>query len=241
MRRVVVGASGGVTSAWCLDWALNKFPKEEVVALFHDTKSEDPDTYRFLHEITDFLGIEITERSDGRSVDEVEEDEGAIANNQMAFCSRILKVDQRNKYFDELRSQGVDEIILVLGYTSDEWRRIQRAYMTANRLGYLALFPLVHDGKSKEDCFSWLCSTGIKPPSMYDWSGHANCVGCRRGGKNYWKAVLANNPNVYYSVAEKEAEFGHTVINGITLYQLEVTDIKVHKVSIEVGTCECGT
>ena len=35
MRRIVVGYSGGVTSAWCLDWALRTFPREEVVALFH--------------------------------------------------------------------------------------------------------------------------------------------------------------------------------------------------------------
>lgn len=30
MRRVVVGFSGGVTSAWCAGWALRTFPREEV-------------------------------------------------------------------------------------------------------------------------------------------------------------------------------------------------------------------
>lgn len=68
MRRIVVGHSGGLTSAWALGWALREFPRSEVVALFHDTKREHKDTYRFLHEISAALGIEITERSDGRTV-----------------------------------------------------------------------------------------------------------------------------------------------------------------------------
>ena len=75
MRRIVVGYSGGVTSAWCLGWALRTYPRGEVVALFHDTKSEDADTYRYLREMAVVLGIPITERSDGRSVEEVEDDD----------------------------------------------------------------------------------------------------------------------------------------------------------------------
>lgn len=52
-RRVVVGFSGGVTSAWCAGWALRNYPREEVVLLFHDTKEEHPDTYRFIREMSD--------------------------------------------------------------------------------------------------------------------------------------------------------------------------------------------
>lgn len=40
MRRVIVGFSGGVTSAWCAGWALENYPREEVILLFHDTKEE---------------------------------------------------------------------------------------------------------------------------------------------------------------------------------------------------------
>lgn len=67
MRRVIVGFSGGVTSAWCAGWALRNFPREEVVLLWHDTKEEHKDTYRFLHEMAAALDMPIVERSDGRS------------------------------------------------------------------------------------------------------------------------------------------------------------------------------
>lgn len=103
MRRVVVGFSGGVTSAWCAGWALEHFPREEVVLLFHDTKEEHPDTYRFLREMAAALEMPITERSDGRSVTEVFRDEGFLGNNQNAMCSRILKQQQGDRYLDELR------------------------------------------------------------------------------------------------------------------------------------------
>lgn len=97
VKRVVVGFSGGVTSAWAAMWALRQFPRDEVVWLFHDTKEEDADTYRFIRQFSEVAGFPITEQSDGRSVTQVFEDENAIANNRMAFCSRILKAEQREQ------------------------------------------------------------------------------------------------------------------------------------------------
>lgn len=47
-----MGFSGGVTSAMCAGWALANFPKEEVILLFHDTKEEHKDTYRFMNEMS---------------------------------------------------------------------------------------------------------------------------------------------------------------------------------------------
>jgi hypothetical protein len=242
--RIVVGHSGGVTSAWSLGWALRKFPRREVVALWHDTKREDEDTIRFLQEIAKKLGIKITERSDGRTVEEVEDDEGALANNRMAFCSRILKAEQKEKYFVELRNQGVTEIISVLGFSGIEWRRIQRAMMNAERGGYIVRFPVEEERKSKQDCADWCLSIGVRPPRMYQWSEHANCVGCRRGGKAYWLKVKENRPDVFLSAIEREKEFGHTFLNGISLEELARTGLKrmvKQRESIKIGACECGT
>lgn len=50
--KIVVGWSCGVTSARAGGWALDNFPKEDVVFLFHDTKEEDSDTYRFGREMS---------------------------------------------------------------------------------------------------------------------------------------------------------------------------------------------
>lgn len=244
MRRVVVGYSGGVTSAWCLDWALRNYPRNEVVALYHDTKREDADTYRYIREMAERLGVEITERSDGRSVEEVEDDEHALANNRMAFCSRILKVVQRDKYFDELSAAGVMEIVLVLGFGEKEWQRVQRATMNADRCGYRVVFPLVVEGITKQQCADWSLSLGVRLPSMYLWSDHANCVGCRRGGKGYWLAVKENRPDVFWAAADREQEFGHTFLKDTSLDRLAVMGMKrpaKRREAIDIGPCECGS
>jgi hypothetical protein len=243
MRRIVVGHSGGVTSAWCLGWALENFPREEVVALWHNTQREDEDTVRFLFEIAERLGIEVTERSDGRSVEEVEDDEGALANNRMAFCSRILKAQQRDRYFNELRATGVSEIVNVLGFSALEWQRVQRATMRAQESGYSVRFPIVGAGVTKQQCADWCISLGVRPPRMYAWSEHANCVGCRRGGKAYWLAVKTNRPDVFLEHVQREKDWGHTFLKDTTLEELAITGLKrpvKQRESIDIGPCECG-
>jgi len=243
-RRIVVGYSGGVTSAWCLDWALRRYPRGEVVALFHDTQREHPDTYRFLREMAARLEIPITERSDGRSVEDVEDDEHALANNRMAFCSRILKAEQRDRYFSELRASGVTEIVSVLGFSPHEWQRVQRATMRAEAAGYTVLFPLVLENVTKQECADWSLSLGVALPSMYEWSDHANCVGCRRGGKAYWLAVAQNEPAVFKAAMQREQEKGHTILKDTTLAQLVATGLKrpvKRREAINVGACECGS
>ncbi len=246
MRRIVVGHSGGVTSAWALGWALREFPREEVVALFHDTQNEDEDTYRFLHEIAETLGIETTQRSDGRSVEEVEIGEGALANNRMAFCSRILKAEQRDLYFAELRTAGVTEIVNVLGFSGMEWQRVQRATMRAQQAGYGVRFPVKECGVTKQQCAEWCISLGVMPPRMYEWSDHANCINCRRGGKAYIIESARQNPKEFIQLVahEKNPIFqGHTIFKEGPLEQIVAAGLKrkvSRRESIDIGACECG-
>ena len=249
-RRIVVGFSGGVTSAWCAGWALQNFPREEVILLWHDTKEEDPDTYRFLREMAVALGMEITERSDGRSVTEVARDEGMLPNDRAAFCSRILKQEQGNKYIRELQEQGIEEIIRIFGFSSNERERIQRQAaiswsMTSFFCNVTSRFPLVETGTTKQQCWDWSnCEIGVRPSSMYEWSDHANCPGCFRGKKTYWLAVAENNPAVFKQRSALEKEFGHTIILDVSLDELLSEGIKrpaSRKEAIEIGPCECGT
>lgn len=250
MRKVVVGFSGGVTSAWCAGWALQNFPREEVVLLWHDTKEEDEDTYRFKDQMAAALGMPITERSDGRSVTEVARDEGKLPNDMSAFCSRILKQEQGNKYICDLQQEGYDEIIRVIGYSAMEPSRVQ----FATALGWkqssffcnvYPRFPLIETKTTKQQCWDWCnCTMGVTPPRMYEWSDHANCPGCFRGGKDYWLAVKRNMPEVFERRKALEEEFGFTIINGCSLVQLETDGLKRkvnRKEKITIGSCECGS
>jgi len=252
-QAVIVGFSGGVSSAWCAGWALRTFPREHVVFLHHDTREEDPDTYRFIRELATALDHPVTERSDGRSVTEVFRDENALANNRMAFCSRILKAEQKELYVRELKAalavasglSGTEpaSIVNVLGFSALEWQRVSRASGWAEGSGVTVRFPMVEEGITKQMAANWCQALGVRPPRMYAWSEHANCVGCARGGKAYWLAVAQNAPAIFAQRVELEREFGHTFLKDTTLERLVQVGLRrkvSQKESIEIGTCECG-
>lgn len=244
-QRIVVGFSGGVTSAWAAGWALRTFNRFDVDLVFHDTKDEDEDTYRFIREMAVKLGKTVVNWSDGRSTTEVFRDENAIANNRMAFCSRILKAEQRDGYFAHLRESGVKDITNVVGFTSVEEARIQRTWARASAGGYTVRFPLHENGITKQQAAEWCVRTMQVPlPTMYEWSEHANCVGCVRGGKAYWLQVYKHRPDVFTERSALEREFGHTILKDTTLEQLVITGLKRkvrQRESIDIGACECGS
>ncbi len=239
-QRVIVGFSGGVSSAWCAGWALRNYPRDQVVFLFHDTKEEDPDTYRFIREMAEVLGHPVTERSDGRSVTQIFDDENAIANNRMAFCSRILKAKQRDRYFKEIKGSA---IVNVLGFSAMEVNRVQRATARALADGYVSRFPMIEEKITKQAAADWCQSLGVRVPSMYAWSEHANCVGCVRGGKAYWLKVAEHAPEVFAQRAAMEEDFGHTILKDTNLRTLLQVGLKRPvrpREAIEIGSCECG-
>lgn len=237
-----------MTSAWCAGWALRNFPREEVVLLWHDTKREHPDTYRFLREMAAALGVPITERSDGRSVIEVFYDEGFLGNNQNAMCSRILKREQGEKYTAELLANGFD-VLRVYGFSAKEPDRIQRAAAAGDAGGYSVRFPIAETGTTKQACADWCsCTMGVRPSDMYLWAEHANCIGCVKGARAYWLAVHEHHPDVFYEMADMEDEFGHTIVRGgdrdhprlRELVQLGLKRKVNMRESITIGPCECG-
>ena len=249
MRKVVVGLSGGVTSAWCAGWATRHFPREEIILLFNNTQEEDEDTYRFISEFSDAIGIPVTEHSDGRSVTEVAWDEGAIPNDLMAFCSRILKQEPANKFLVGLQEKGATEIIRVMGFSAMEPDRMQRhtalAWQQSSFFCPVSVrFPVAEEKVTKQECWDWCnCTMGVVPPRMYEWSEHANCPGCFRGKMNYWKAVEKHRPDIYEKRSQLERDMGFTILNGISFDQLKTRDVRSVRLkeSIEIGPCECGS
>lgn len=252
-RVVVVPFSGGVSSAWCAGWALRNFPSDEVVLLWHDTKEEHPDTYRFLREMAAALAKPVVERSDGRSVTQLFRDEGYLGNGQNTFCSRILKAEQGDKFVAELRAAGATEIIKVIGYSTNEPARVQRMVGKCAAAGVIPRFPLIEENVSKQTTVDWCIAQGVQPSAMYCWSEHANCVGCVKGGRAYWLKVAKHAPEIFEQRAQLEEEFGHSIIrgekradeaqSGIFLRDLLKKGLAravKQKEEIDIGVCDCG-
>lgn len=246
-RRVVVGFSGGVTSAWCAGWALRTFPRDEVVLLWHDTKEEHPDTYRFLREMAAALEMPITERSDGRSVTELFYDEGYLGNGRNTSCSRVLKQEPGARFVEELKAEG-HHVVKVVGYSAKEPKRVTRMVGQCATAGIEARFPVIEERVTKQECADWCLSMGVHPSAMYCWSEHANCVGCVKGGKAYWMQVAKHHPDVFEQRASMEEEFGHYIVGGgdrehfflRELVQIGLKRPAASREAIELGSCDCG-
>lgn len=199
---VIVAISGGKASAWCADWALKNFPKDEVILYFNDTKWEHPDLYRFLDELSKHFDKPITYDTDGRSPEALFYDNRALANNRMPFCSRVLKAERLQKFYK-------DGDTLVFGISADEPHRANRliaVYQSiAEKTGKWPKlrFPLISENVTKQQIDGFLKTAGIEEPLLYRLGFlHNNCSGgCVRAGKKHWKLLYEKLPEVY---AERE-------------------------------------
>jgi hypothetical protein len=245
-RRVVVGFSGGVTSAWCAGWALRTFPRDEVILMFHDTKEEHDDTYRFIREMQVRLAHPIVEVSDGRSVTELFRDIGFLGNNQQTPCSRILKREPGDRYVAGLIAQGFS-VVQVFGFSPKEPERIARAVGRCFNAGTACRFPLIEELVTKQQCSDWCnCDMGVRPSVQYEHFEHANCKGCVKGARDYWLKTYEVDRPTFDQRADMEEEFGHSIIRGenpILLRDLVKIGLKRkvnRKERIEIGACDCG-
>lgn len=234
MSEVIVAISGGKASAWCADWALKNYPKENVILYFNDTKWEHKDLYRFLEDLEKYFNHKITFDSDGRSPEKLFYDNRALANNRMPFCSRILKAERLQKFYQ-------DGDTLIFGIGADESQRASRlvsVYQTvAVKTGkWLKLkFPLISENITKEQIDTFLSEAGIEEPLLYRLGFlHNNCSGgCVRAGKKHWKLLYEKLPEVYANRERVEEEMREYLGKNIHFFKDET--LKNFRERIERG------
>jgi len=206
--RHICTLSGGKASAFCADYAIKKYGKENIVLYFNDTGWEHPDLFRFLEDLSNYWGLPIVNDSDGRNPEEVFYDQNMLGNNRVPLCSRILKAERLQKYFK-------DGDNLIFGIGPEEKHRAIRLVqvyqiVAVKRQQFCTLeFPLIENQVTKEQVQDWIDSTGIEIPVLYRLGfDHNNCSGgCVRAGKKHWAHLLSVLPDVYKDRERVEEEF----------------------------------
>lgn len=115
--------SGGAGSAYVAYKMVLTHGKENCKLFFTNTLWEDDDNYRFMEEVAEYIGIEVTEVLDGRTPEEVFYDNKYLGNSRLAKCSEELKVKQTLVYMEELRDKENLEPILYFGIAPHEKHR----------------------------------------------------------------------------------------------------------------------
>jgi len=212
---------------------------------FTNTLWEDEDNYRFMEEVSNHIGLEITERLDGRTPEEVFYDERFLGNARLAKCSEELKVRQTIIFLeDELRNGRGLEPILYFGIGPHEKHRAENLkdfYAHFPLEPIETRFPLIELFREDLDAKGIIRDEwGIELPRMYNIAeqladegnenakvvlrngikgfSHANCAGrCVRGGYQHYALLYAIWPERYREQEEMEERFRASLQKDVSI------------------------
>lgn len=218
MSDHIVALSGGESSA-AVAVLCRDIP--DLVLYYNDTGWEDQDLRRYLNDLSDYLGIPITEDSDGRNVEQLAYDEKFLPNNRAPICSRVLKAQRLQRF----ASRG-DTVYFGIGI--HEINRAARIRSIYQPLAIFSEFPLIDRNMDSNDARRIMAETGIRRPRMYEEGfEHNNCAGgCVRQGAKQWRHLLRVRPDVYADRERFEREFSegkdgkHFFMKDISLKRL---------------------
>lgn len=223
LPRVVVWFSCGAASAVAAKLALAKYGADRVVIAFTDTRSEHPDSERFMRDCERWFGQPIlrlasTEYADVWDV--WERRRMIVTHHGGAPCTGEMKRAVRFEF------QRPDDI-QVFGYTSEERRRADN--FRENNFEVTLETPLIDAGLTKADCLALIARAGIEIPLMYRLGfRNNNCVGCCKGGMGYWNMIRKHFPETFERMADLERRLGMSIFNGLYLDELDPARGDIH-------------
>jgi len=208
--KIAVWFSCGAASAVALKLTVDKYGVENVRAVNNPVKEEHSDELRFLKDVSDWVGIEIEQVKNknfpGASVVEVFNKRKGMSFPMGAPCTVELKKRARQQWEAE---NPVD--YHVLGFTLDEKRRHERFILTERN----NVLPILIDANmTKDDCFRFLASAGIKLPKIYEHGfPNANCIGCVKAtSPTYWNLVRREFPEVFEERSQQSRKLGSKLV-----------------------------
>lgn len=213
-EKHVVMFSGGASSAYVAKWVADKYGQENTMLFFTDTLWEDKDNLRFMDDISEYLGIEITKRVDGRTPEDIFFEQKFLGNARFAKCSEELKVKQTQEFLYDLANQDL-AIYLYFGIGPHEAHRAESLthHYTALEVTGVKIevrFPMIDSISSEVKARNVIeHEWGIELPRMYkEGFHHANCSGkCVRGGLHHFANLFLERPEEFAELEDMENRF----------------------------------
>lgn len=199
MTKFLVLYSGGMGSFLAASLLKQKGEKD-VTLLFTDTRSEDPDLYRFLKETQRYLGYGLITLDQGLNIWDVFYKEKYLVNTRIDPCSRVLKREPTHRFIKENPQYDV----VVCGFSYDEQDRLERA---RKHFSIPLVAPLAEDYiDTRQYADEVLARSGISRPRLYDWGlQHNNCGGfCGKAGLAHYRQLWQSSPETYKMFEEKQ-------------------------------------
>ena len=195
--------SCGAASAVATKLILAQYPAEQVLIVNAFIQEEDADNRRFLADCETWFSRTVrvlTDEKYGASTHEVWRRERFIKGEHGAPCSLKLK----RQLLQSVAQAGDCNVI---GYTREEADRaadLEKNFHTEN-----FHFPLIERDLSHDDCLAIVDRAGIVLPRMYRMGySNANCIGCPKGGQNYWQRIRRDFPEQFVQIKAIQEDIG---------------------------------
>lgn len=155
---------------------------ENVILMFHDTKTEHPSNKKFKEDICNFLGAEYIEVSDGRDLWQVIVDNHTLPSCFIPLCTRIMKQEQGMKFLKTLK----EPYILYNGFGVHEGHRTSGSIKACSKKNIIVKSPLQEYNIPDDKVMRIIKDEWkITIPVMYGQGFmHSNCIICWKAGKN---------------------------------------------------------
>ena len=204
MSRRVVFFSGGIGSWAAAKRVAEQHGTEGLTLLFTDTRTEHPDTYRFLREAAANVGGQLVEIADGRNIWQVFRDVRMLGNARVDPCSRILKRDLSRTWLEPNRSPEDTTLYVGVDWTEQHrWERMRERWLPWRVEAPLCDRPLL----DKTDMHEWAKREGLRKQYLYEnGSPHANCGGgCVKMGQGGFARLYQTAPHTFAEWERNEA------------------------------------
>ncbi len=199
--RVVSQFSCGAASALATKLVLAESNPVLIVNAF--IEQEDSDNRRFLADCESWFGQSILILRDevyDASTHEVWRRKRYMKGPRGAPCSLELK----RKLLAKI-AQPDD--INVIGFTIEEEDRLEDLRAHFPEIIWRA--PLIEKNLTKADCLSIIDRVPLVLPRMYRLGyDNANCIGCPKGGQNYWQAIREDFPEQFVQIKTIQESIG---------------------------------
>lgn len=210
--RHIVALSGGKDSAALALFLHEKHPRppnEDYELAFADTGRELPDLYRFLDDISRYLGKEIHRLTDyGRDFDYyLKRWNYFLPGNASRWCTKHLKLRPFERFVGEKENGRFKrDATIYIGLRADEMDREGNYGIE----GVDYKYPFQEDGIDIDGVMEILRCSGLKLPDFYQWRSTGGCWMCPWQRASDWKGLEQHHPELLQQAIEEEIEAGRT-------------------------------
>lgn len=220
----VMSISGGKDSAALAIYLKEKYPNREFEYLFFDTGEELQDTYDYIRDLENLIGIEVQKLTPDKSFKELLMEHNDFLPSPMErWCTRKMKLET---FLQKMREYQDYTIYNYVGIRSDE----NREGLIPTEKNITTVMPFKEDGITLTDVKRILNDAGLGLPKYYDvirddkydieyFRTRSGCYFCFFMRQIEWVWLYEQRPEEFKKAMEFE-KAGYTWIKDMPLSEL---------------------